>query len=107
MNLLINPAPFNMKLLNLLNNSGVPEFPEVKATNVTIVPYTRKQTLLITATFQRQKNYYNTACNIYRAVYNTLDAHTKDAFKVAPATTPNTIGWNLSMTLNNIFNQMM
>ena len=36
-----------------------------------------------------------------------LDAHIDGAFKVAPTTTPPTIGWNLSMTLNNIFDQMM
>ena len=84
--------PFDMKLLNLPNNSGVPEFPEVKATNGTIVPFMREQTLHITATFQHQKNYYDTACNIYHAVYDTLDAHINDAFKVAPVTTPPTIG---------------
>ena len=104
---LINPTSFVMKLLNLPNNSGVPEFPEVKANDGTIVPYIREQTLRITATFQRQKNYYDTACNIYRAVYDTLDAHINNAFKVAPATTPPTIGWNSLMTLNNIFDQMM
>jgi hypothetical protein len=63
--------------------------------------------LRITTTFTCQKNYYNTACNIYRAVYNTLDANVDNAFKVAPPTTPPIIGWNMSMLLNNIFNQMM
>jgi hypothetical protein len=73
----------------------------------TIVPYMRKQMLSITATFTCQKNYYDTACNIYHAVYDTLDAHVDDAFKVAPPTTPPTIGWNVSMSLNDIFDQMM
>ncbi len=45
----IDPTPFDMKLLNLPNDSRVPEFPEVKATNGSIVPYTRKQTLRIMA----------------------------------------------------------
>jgi hypothetical protein len=63
--------------------------------------------LHITATFTRQKNYYNTACNIYRAVYNMLDAHVDDAFKVAPPPTPPTIHWNAPMLLNDIFDQMM
>ena len=104
---LIDLMPFNMALLNLPNNSGVPKLPKVKTNNGSIVPYTRKKMLRITAAFQRQKNYYNTACNIYCAVYDTLDAHINDAFKISPATTPPTMGWNASMTINNIFNQMM
>jgi hypothetical protein len=40
-------------------------------------------------------------------LYNTLDAHVDDAFKVAPPTTLPTIGWNASMLLNDIFDQMM
>jgi hypothetical protein len=67
----------------------------------------REQMLRITATFTRQKSYYDTACNIYHAAYNTFDAHIDDAFKVAPPTTPPTIGWNSLMLLNNIFDQMM
>jgi hypothetical protein len=105
--LLINPTPFNMVLLNVPNNSGVPELPEILDNVGNVVPYTRKQILRITATFQCQKNYYDTACNIYRAVYDTLDAHIDNAFKVAPTITPPTIGWNLLMTLNDIFDQMM
>jgi hypothetical protein len=55
------------------------------------------------------ENYYDKACNIYSAVYDTLNAHINDAFKVVPVTTPPTIaiGWNSLMTLNNIFDQMM
>ncbi len=82
---LINPKPFDLKLLNLPTITRVPEFPPIyAANNTTIIPYTRKQTLRITAAFTRQKNYYDTACNVYRAVYDTLDAHVDDAFKVAP-----------------------
>ncbi len=36
-----------------------------------------------------------------------LDKHIGDAFKVAPSTFPPTIGWNASMSLNKIFNQLM
>jgi hypothetical protein len=63
--------------------------------------------LRITTTFTHQKNYYNTVCNIYCTVYDMLDAHIDNAFKVAPPTTLPTIGWNASMLLNNIFDQMM
>ncbi len=65
--------------------TGVPKFPPIYAANdMTVIPYTREQTLRITAAFMCQKNYYNTACNVYCVVYNTLDAHVDDAFKVAP-----------------------
>jgi hypothetical protein len=105
---LIDPKPFGLKLLNLPATTGVPKFPPIYAANgTTVIPYTRKQMLHITAVFTRQKNYYNTACNIYCAVYDTLDAHINDAFKVAPPTNPPTIGWNASMLLNEIFNQLM
>ena len=95
------------QLKNLPNNSGEPQFPEILANDSSVIPYTHEQTLCITATFQCQKNYYNTACNIYLAVYDTLDAHINDAFKIAPATTLSTMGWNASMTINDISNQMM
>jgi hypothetical protein len=45
-----------------------------------------------------------------RATYTTqctTCSHINNAFKVAPPTTPPTIGWNALMSLNNIFNQMM
>jgi hypothetical protein len=90
---LIDPKPFTLKLLNLPNTAGVLEFlPIYTADGTTIIPYTHEQMLCITATFTHQKNYYDTACNIYHAVYDTLDAHVNDAFKVAPPTTPPTIG---------------
>ena len=99
--------PFNMALLNLPDYTGVPEFLDILNNKGNFVPYTRKQTLHITATFQCQKNYYDSACNIYCAVYDTLDAHIDDAFKIAPATTPPTMGWNVSIIINDIFDQMM
>jgi hypothetical protein len=105
---LIDPKPFDLKLLNLPTTTGVPEFPQIYAANgTTVIPYTCEQTLRITAAFTRQKNYYDTACNIYRAVYNMLDALVDDAFKVAPPTNPPTISWNASMLLNEIFDQLM
>jgi hypothetical protein len=105
---LIDPKPFDLKLLNLPTTTGVPEFPPIYAADgTTIVPYTREQMLRITATFTHQKNYYDTVCNIYRSVYDTLNAHINNAFKVAPPTTLPNIGWNASMLLNDIFHQMM
>jgi hypothetical protein len=104
----IDPKPFDLKLLNLPTTTRVPKFPQIyTADSTTIVLYTREQMLCITTTFTHQKNYYNTACNVYCAVYDALDAHINNAFKVAPPTTPPTIGWNALMSLNDIFNQMM
>jgi hypothetical protein len=86
----------------------VPDFPPIFASNgTTVIPYTPEQTLKITAKFTRKKNYYNTACNIYCAVYNMLDMHVDNGFNVAPSTVPPTIGWNTSMSLNEIFDQLM
>ncbi len=94
--------------MNLPNTSGIPKFPLILAAyGTTVILYTIEQTLNITATFTCQKNYYNTACNIYHAVYDTLNAHINDAFKISPSTTLPTIRWNASMLLNNIFDQMM
>ncbi len=39
-------------------------------------------------------------------MYDTLDMHVNDAFKVAPMTTPPTTGWNGSMLPNDIFDQL-
>ncbi len=104
---LIDLKPFDLKLLNLPTTTGFPKFPPIYAADgTTLIPYTRKQMLRITATFTCQKNYYDTACNIYRAVYDTLDAHVDDAFKVAPPPTPPTIGWYASKLVNNKFNQI-
>jgi hypothetical protein len=35
-----------------------------------------------------------------------LDAHVNNAFKVATPTTPPTTGWNATMSLHNIFDQL-
>jgi len=103
---LIDTNAWNMNKLNMA--SIVPEFPpRFEPDGTTPKPYTREETVNITTLHNIQQNYHLTAQNIYRAVYDTLDAHVDDAFKVAPKTTPPTIGWNSTMTLNDIFDQMM
>jgi hypothetical protein len=62
---------------------------------------------ITTAESACKKNYYNTACNIYRAVYDSLNMHIINAFKIVPPTNPPTIGWNSSMLLNNIFDLLV
>jgi hypothetical protein len=53
------------------------------------------------------KIYFETLKNIYRACYDMLDAHVNDAFKDAPTPTLPTTGWNATMSLRNIFDQLV
>ncbi len=86
----------------------VPELPKIyKADGITKIPYTCKQTISITPKFNWDQDYCKTCINICRVVYDTLNRHIGDAFKVASPTLPPTIGWNSKMTLNNLFNQLM
>jgi hypothetical protein len=102
---LLNPNPFNTGMqLKIL----IPNFPPIYATDgSTVIPYTHEQMLKITVKFVRKKKYHNTATNIYCACYGVLDTHINNAFKVAPSTNPPTVGWNTSMSLNKIFDQLM
>jgi hypothetical protein len=71
------------------------------------LPYSRKEMLTITAKHALAKHYHDTGLNICRACFNILDAHVVDAYKMAPAGSPNTVGWNSTMLPNEIFNQLM
>jgi hypothetical protein len=77
------------------------------ADGVTQHPYSHKEILTISADFALEKNYVNTCINIFQAVFDTLNSHVSDAYKVAPATAPGTIGWNSKMSPNEIFHQLM
>jgi hypothetical protein len=72
-----------------------------------IVPYTCEEKSIIDLKSSIVKNYFKTWKNIYPACYDTLDAHVNDAFKVAPPTTPPTTGWNATMSLHDIFDQLV
>ena len=87
---LISTKPFTNEMeLKML----VPDFtPIFENDGMMIIPYTHEQTLKVMAEFAHKKNYYDTACNIYHAVYNVLDTHIDNAFKVAPSTIPPIIG---------------
>jgi hypothetical protein len=58
------------------------------------------------AKFVLKKNYYKTWTNINCACYDTLDEHVNDAYIVAPPTIPPTTGWNVTMSIRDIFDQM-
>jgi hypothetical protein len=48
----------------------------------------------------------DTGVNVCRACFDILDTHVSDAY-TAPSGSPHTIGWNSTMLLNKIFNQLM
>jgi hypothetical protein len=41
------------------------------------------------------------------ACFDILNAHVSNAYKIAPAGSPHTVGWNLTMLPNEIFDQLM
>ena len=49
----------------------------------------------------------DTGVNVCRACFNILDTHISNAYKTAPAEFPPTVGWNLTMLPNKIFDQLM
>ncbi len=100
---LIDPMPFH---LNIATKTDTPNYPEKRDANNNIGAYTRKEKSTIDAKFTRAKNYFETWKNIYQAVYDALDVHVNDAFKVAPATLPATTGWNATMLPTDIFDQL-
>jgi hypothetical protein len=72
-----------------------------------LIAYTSKEILTITATHMRAKHYHDTGTNICRACFNILDTHVNDAYKTAPLSSPNTVGWNSTMLPDKIFDQLM
>ena len=49
----------------------------------------------------------DTGVNVCRACFDILDTHISNAYKTAPAGSPHTVGWNLTMLPNEIFDQLM
>jgi hypothetical protein len=65
----------------------VPEFPKIyEADSITQIPYTCEQTISITQKFDWDQNCYKTCINIYPTVYDMLDSHIGNTFRVAPPT---------------------
>ncbi len=80
---------------------------QADGTQEALLPYSCKKILTISAEHTLDKNYYKTGINVCRACFNVLDVHVADAYKAAPAGSPSTIGWNLTMLPNKIFEQLM
>ena len=92
--------------LNIAPTTTTPAYPNKFTPDGVNVPYTREEKSTIDAKFVLKKNYYQTWTNIYRACYDTLDEHVNDAYKVAPPTIPPTTGWNATMSIRDIFDQL-
>ena len=103
MYILIDPNPFH---LNITPVTTTPAYPNKFNPDGVLVPYTPKEKSTIDARFAMVKNYFETWKNIYQACYDTLDEHVNNAFKVAPPTTPPTTGWNSTMIMHDIFDQL-
>jgi hypothetical protein len=58
---------------------------------------------MIDANFEREKNYFLTYKNIYRACFRLLEDLIPNQFKVS--NTPALLGWNTTMSIQFIFNQ--
>jgi hypothetical protein len=96
----------NIFHLNIAPTTSTPAYPNKFNPDGVSVPYSREEKSTIDAKFVLRKNYYETWTNIYRACYDTLDEHVNDAYKVAPPTIPPTTGWNTTMYIRDIFDQM-
>jgi len=92
---------------NITPTTTTPVYPNKVNPEGVNVPYSREQKSTIDAKFVLKKNYYETWTNIYRACYDTLDKHVNDAYKVALPSIPPTTGWNVTMSICNIFQQMV
>ena len=71
-----------------------------------LVPYSQEEKSTIDAKFELTKNYFETWKYIYHACYNALGEHVNDAYKVALPTNPPTTGWNATMSICDIFDQL-
>jgi hypothetical protein len=101
----IDLTPFH---LNIIPKPDVANFPpRFLADGVTTHPYSHEEILTISAEFALEKNYVDTDINVFCAVFDTLNSHVSDAYKIAPATALGTIGWNSTMLPNEIFDQLM
>jgi hypothetical protein len=59
---------------------------------------------MIDANFEREKNYFISYKNIYRACFRMLDELVPNPFKVS--NTPALLGWNMTMSIEFILGQM-
>jgi hypothetical protein len=100
---LIGATPYHLRIVT---KTTTPDYPDKLDAQGVSIPNTCKEKSKIDAEFLRTKNYFEMQKNMYWVVYDTLDMHVNDAFKVVPVTNPPTTGWNGSMLPNDIFDQL-
>jgi hypothetical protein len=103
-----NPGPqavYYGARIPILDSYGNPEFDASGNPKYVPVPALDRATQAsIDANFLRERNYWLSYKNIKRACYNVLDETIDDAFKFSPD--PNLTGWNPSMEIIDIMEQM-
>jgi hypothetical protein len=104
MYILIDPTPFH---LNITPTTLPPAYPIKYNPEVKMVPYTCKEKSTTDTKFSMVKNYFKTWKNIYHTSYDTFNVHVNDAFKIIPPSNPPTIAWNATMSLHDIFDQLV
>ena len=73
--------------------------------SATYTPFAPPATIkMIDATFERDKNYFLSYKNIYRACFRMLDDLVPPSFKVSNV--PSLLGWNTTMSIELIMSQM-
>ena len=73
--------------------------------SATYTPFAPPATIkMIDAAFERDKNYFLSYKNIYRACFRMLDALVPPSFKVSNV--PALLGWNTTMSIESIMNQI-
>jgi hypothetical protein len=96
----------NVFHLNIAPTTKTPAYPNKFNPDGANVLYSQEEKSTIDSKFELTKNYFETWKNIYRACYDKLDKHVNDTYKVAPPTNPPTTGWNATMSIRKIFDQM-
>ena len=92
--------------LNIAPRTPTPAYPNKFNPDGVAIPYSQEKKFTIDTKYAMVKNYFKMWQNIYLACYDTLDEHVNDAFKVAPPKNPPTTGWNSTMSIHDIFNQL-
>jgi len=89
----------------ILDVNGDPELDATGSPTYVPVPALDRATqAMIDADFVLRQNYWHSYLNIKRACYNVLNETINDAFKFSPD--PNLTGWNPSMEIIDILEQM-
>jgi hypothetical protein len=89
----------------IVDNAGAPVLDAEGQPTFNVPPTIDRATqATINSPFSRECNYWLLYLNIQHAVYNLFDDNIDNAFKVA--NTPALVGWNPTMEIRNVFDQI-